>query len=73
MTDDKIWLGKFGIQIRLKRQSRGWSLRKLAHHCDIDHSDLSRIELGKSNITILTLKEIASGLAIRVIDLLNFE
>lgn len=54
-----IWLGK---RIRKKREREKQSLETLAALCDIDKANLSRIEAGKVNLTILTLNKIAQKL-----------
>lgn len=50
------WLGE---RIRYGRKQKKMSLDALAALCDIDKANLSRIEAGKINITILTLNKIA--------------
>lgn len=57
-------LKEFGDNLRKLREARGLSLRNLAAQCRLDHSDISRIERGEKNITILTILELAKGLDI---------
>jgi transcriptional regulator with XRE-family HTH domain len=69
---DKILLAKFGRHIKKLREERGLSLRELSYACEIDNSKISKIEMGKINITLLTVLELAKGLEIPPADLLHF-
>jgi transcriptional regulator with XRE-family HTH domain len=61
MKDDVIlsWLGN---RIKQGRKEKKLSLGALAADCEIDKANLSRIESGKVNITVLTLNKIATRL-----------
>jgi transcriptional regulator with XRE-family HTH domain len=67
------YLKKFGANIKSMRKARGLSLRKLAALCNIDHSDIARMEKGKINITILTLRELARTFEVPPKKLLDLE
>lgn len=75
MTDiDRIkFLEHLGNQIKKLRRERGLSLRQLAQLCDIDYSDISKIEKGQRNIQISTLLELTRGLDIHPKDLFDFK
>ena len=60
-----------GKNIRLQRQEKGLSQRKLAMALDMDHSYLGRIEAGKCNISIDTVVRIAESLDVTFFDLLK--
>jgi transcriptional regulator with XRE-family HTH domain len=66
-------LEKFGERINKIRTRKKLSFRKLAQLCNIDYSDLSKIEKGQINITILTLIELAKGLDVHPKELLDVE
>ncbi len=57
---------RFGRHLKKLRESKNLSQQELANLCDIEHSQISRIELGKINTTISTLYLIASKLNIDV-------
>jgi transcriptional regulator with XRE-family HTH domain len=59
MSEEK-YLKQLGRKIRAKRIERKLSLDKMALLCDIEKSNLSRIETGKTNFTVLTLRKITS-------------
>ena len=61
MTEEKYLL-ELGNKIREKRKEKKLSQDKLAALCDIEKANLSRIETGKTNATILTLRKIGTAL-----------
>ena len=58
MSEEK-YLIELGKKIRHKRQEKKLSLDKLALLCDVEKANLSRIESGKTNFTVLTLRKIS--------------
>lgn len=71
---DKIkFLEILGNRIELLRKEKGLSLRQLAQLCDIDYSDISKIEKGKRNIQASTILELAKGLSIHPKELFDFD
>lgn len=69
---EKDLLSRFGDHLGNLRKSRKLSFRKLALNCDIDYSDIKKIEKGEKNITFLTIMELAKGLGLKPKDLLDF-
>lgn len=69
------FLIQFGKQLEMLRKKKGLSYRKLAQNCNIDYSNISKIEKGteKANITMLTLLELAKGLEVHPKKLMDFE
>ncbi|GEN77170.1 helix-turn-helix domain-containing protein [Chryseobacterium hagamense] len=67
------FLELFGNQIKTLRKEKGLSLRQLAQLCDIDYSDISKIEKGQRNIQISTILELTKGLDIHPKDLFDFK
>lgn len=61
MTDRKF-LAVFGAKIKKFRNEKKVTQVELAAKCNFEKAFLSRIESGKSNITLLTLKKIADAL-----------
>lgn len=57
-------------RIRALRRERGLTAQELADRCDIERSNLSRIEAGRSNVTLRTLCVISRMLGVAVRDLL---
>ena len=67
------YLKKFGENLKKIRTVKGLSQRGLASLCSIDHSDISKMEKGGINITILTVRELASALEVKPRKLLDFD
>lgn len=63
----------FGLHLKRLREEKGLSLRSLASNCDLDDSQISKIENGKTNIQLSTLFELAKGLGIEPKELLKFK
>ena len=62
----EIFLVKLGEKIRKARKEKNLSLDKLAALCDYEKANLSRIESGKTNTTILTLYTISKAMDIDI-------
>lgn len=63
---------KFGFNLKKIRISKGLSLRALARNCDLDDSNISKIENGRFDIQLSTIIELAKGLGIEPKELLDF-
>jgi transcriptional regulator with XRE-family HTH domain len=69
--DDKT-IKKFGKRVREVRQSRGISQEQLAHNCELEYSQINRIELGKVNTSISHVALLAKYLGVTPADLFDF-
>ncbi|CAH0195607.1 helix-turn-helix transcriptional regulator [Chryseobacterium sp. Bi04] len=67
------FLKSFGKRIEVLRKEKKLSLRQLSQNCDIDYSDISKIEKGLRNIQISTILELAKGLEVHPQELFNFK
>ena len=70
-SDKKKILVKIGQNIRALRQQREMSQQMLASLCDFEKSNMSRIEAGRSNVTVFTLYKIAKALNASLSELVN--
>ena len=43
---------RIAMNIKAIRQSKGLSIQEIAYRCDMERSNLSRLEAGKTNMTI---------------------
>lgn len=66
-------LSLFGKRIELLRKDQKLSLRQLAQCCDVDFSDISKIEKGERNIQMTTILELAKGLEVHPKELFDFK
>ena len=57
--------------IKKIRISKGLSVQEVAYRCDIERSNLSRLEAGRTNMTIKTICLICTALNVEIIDLLK--
>ena len=74
MSNNKdSFLKMLGLRVREIRKFRKLSLRQLAMHCDIDYSDIGKIEKGKRNIQLSTILELSKGLKVHPKELFNFD
>ena len=60
-----------GRNVRRFRREKGWTQEVLAEVAGVSQQSISDLENGKSNPTILTLHELAQGLGVRPMDLLD--
>ena len=59
---ETAFLSVLGMRIRELRKQKNLSQNELAMQCNFEKASLSRIECGKTNVTILTLKKISEAL-----------
>ncbi len=67
------YLWAVGSHIQRIRKEKGFSYRQLAQRCDVDHSQISKIEKGLVSFEILTLLELARGLEVEPRVLLDID
>ena len=64
---------KFGASLRKLRELKNLSLRELASKCDLDDSQISKIENGKWDVQLSTIFELAKGLEVDPKELIDFK
>lgn len=72
MTDE-VFLHTLGHRIREARKARGWTLERLAAQTGLQRANISRIECGKTNMTVWTLVSICEALDTEPARLLPIE
>jgi DNA-binding XRE family transcriptional regulator len=72
MTDQKF-LATLGFRIKQIRIEKEMTQNELAITCDFEKASMSRIESGKTNVSILTLRKIAKALDVKTQELLFIE
>ncbi len=68
--EDSKFVKKIGENIVRIRKDQNLTQKELSYRLDIEDSALRRIEKGRTNPTILTLKKIATALNVNISDLL---
>ena len=70
--EDLNFLMALGSGIRKARKEKNMSQSELAALCNFEKSNMSRIEAGNANPTILTLRKICKALQVKLSVLLIF-
>lgn len=63
---------KFGLKIKSIRKSKALSQLDLASLCDVDKTSISRIENGRTNITLKTILLLSKMLEVDLKDLFDY-
>ncbi|QEM07204.1 helix-turn-helix transcriptional regulator [Mucilaginibacter rubeus] len=63
----------FGTNLKKIRNDKKLSLRALAAKCDLDDSQISKIENATWDVQLSTIFELAKGLEVEPKDLLDFK
>lgn len=71
LTSEKILI-LFGKQLKKLRTERKLSYRELAQRCNVDYSDISKIEKGQIRIQLPTIYELSLGLEVHPKKLFDF-
>jgi len=69
---DGLFLQTLGNRIATIRKEKHITQTELAYRCDIEKTNMRRIEAGNTNPTIITLRKICTGLGITLKDLMDF-
>ncbi|WP_072546658.1 helix-turn-helix domain-containing protein [Mediterranea massiliensis] len=72
MNEQQLFI-KIGDKIREKRLEKGISQQDLAAKCNFEKANMSRIEAGRTNLTIKTAFKISCALGIKLKDLVDVE
>ena len=70
MTDLKF-LACLGSRIKKLRLKKKMTQTDLAIACEFEKASMSRIEAGKTNISVITLRKISKALDVEIIELFN--
>ena len=62
-----------GHRIRKLREERNISQQNLAELCNIEKSNMARIEAGRTNPTLHTMYKISSALKVTLAELVDFD
>ncbi len=68
--EDNKFVKEIGENIVRIRKEQNLTQKELSYRLEIEDSALRRIEKGRTNPTILTLKKIATALKVNISDLL---
>ncbi|OFY42379.1 MAG: transcriptional regulator [Bacteroidetes bacterium GWF2_40_14] len=72
MSESEIYIS-IGKKIKSIRESKGLTQQALSDLCDFEKSNVSRIESGRTNLTIKSLLKISQALHVKMKELLDVE
>lgn len=58
-------------RIRELRKERCMTVQELAYRCDMERSNMSRIEAGRTNLTVKTMCIICNALSVNLHDIIR--
>ncbi|MBA3898829.1 MAG: helix-turn-helix transcriptional regulator [Bacteroidetes bacterium] len=68
-SEDILYLQNFGKKISELRKKKGISQVDLAFEMETDKANIRKIEAGRANVTLLTMKKLAHFLSIDIKEL----
>jgi len=71
--EKRTTLVRIGMNIRRIREEKNISQQNLAAACNFEKSNMSRIEAGRTNLTVGTLLKICEALQVKLVDVVNVE
>lgn len=63
----------FGKRLKEIRVNKGMSQLDLASYLNVDKTSISRIENGRTNLTLITMVKLSKALDIRINELFDFQ
>lgn len=67
----KLYKKQFGLKIKSLREAKNMSQTELASNCHLEKTSISRIENGRTNITLKTSVVLAKALGVKLVELYN--
>lgn len=65
------WIVLISKRIRQLRKERRLTVQELAYRCDMERSNISRIESGRTNLTIKTICTICNALGVELSEIIR--
>jgi len=72
MSESEVYIS-IGKKIKSIRESKGLTQQAVSDLCDFEKSNVSRIESGRTNMTIKNLFKISQALRVKMKDLVDVE
>lgn len=67
----QIEIARIAARIKTLRREQRLTVQEVAYRCDMERSNLSRIEAGRANITLRTLCLICRALGVELRDVIE--
>ena len=71
--DEKIFLKKFGMNLKIERIKKGYTQEVLAEIVNMHEKHIGKIETGNQNVTLKTINKLADALEINALKFFNFD
>lgn len=71
LVDYRLEVAAIAARIKALRLERKLTVQEVAWRCDMERSNLSRIEAGKTNLTIKTICLICNALGVQLNDVIR--
>lgn len=71
--DEKIFLKKFGMNLKIERIKKGYTQEVLAEIVNMHEKHIGKIETGNQNVTLKTINKLADALDISAVKFFNFD
>ena len=71
MTDYQVEIKNIAKRIKDIRRNKKLTVQEVAYRCDIERSTLSRIEAGRTNLTVKTICLICNALDVNISDIVK--
>ena len=71
--DDKEFMKKFGMNLKIQRLKRGYTQEKFAEIVDMHEKHIGKIETGNQNVTLKTVNKLANALNVEPFKFFYFE
>jgi transcriptional regulator with XRE-family HTH domain len=73
LKSEQIIYQIIGKNIKSIRERNGKTQQEIADMCDFEKSTISRIEAGRTNLTIKNLYKLSTALGVKIVDLVDIE
>lgn len=70
-TRDRTFLRAIGDRVRDRRTALGLTQAELGERCDLHRTFVGSVERGERNVSVLTLRALATGLGVTVAELVR--
>ena len=71
--DDKDFLKKFGMNLKIQRLKQGYTQEVFAEMANMHEKHIGKIETGNQNITLKTINRLANALKIDAVKFFDFD
>ncbi len=71
--EEKLFLKKFGMNLKIERLKKGYTQEVLAEIVNMHEKHIGKIETGNQNVTLKTINKLAEALEIDAVKFFNFD